>query len=211
MHTEDKHKLLDDMVEIAEACGYEVPAGIDESQLIKAVAEMLEKDQEIEAEARTFFTEAIDFLAEASEDSDEDDSEEDEDEPKEKKAEKKDGESKEEKAEKDSDEKDESVESHFFMNESGEISVSEEMATLMDQMVDLIENSGYDVEAGLGPSAFLEAVEDFLGETTEMEEAKSSWLKRSHAAAIGELGKMHKVGAAKTHIKAFTKPHHAKK
>jgi hypothetical protein len=221
MRADEMTKLLDDMVEIAEACGYEVPEGLDAEQFLTAVMEMVEQDKELDEEARTFFVEAVNALTE--EDEDESASSAPAEEPAKKpfpfkkKGEKEDEEESSSSASKPEEKDDEGKEEgkdeeiHFAV-ENDEVLVSEDMSTMLDQMVDLIESSGYEVEAGLSVADFLEAVEELLKEKPEIEEAKGLWLERAHKAAssayaVGVKGKMQSKGAEKTQVKAFATPH----
>ena len=50
---------------------------------------------------------------------------------------------------------------------------------MLDQMVDLIESSGYEVDPGMEVPEFLEAVETLMSGEVEMDEDRGDWLVRA--------------------------------
>lgn len=81
---------------------------------------------------------------------------------------------------------------HVMLNEeTGELVVSDEVSTLLDGMVEVLESAGYDIEDGMEAEEFVEQVGEVLESDEELDEAKKKALKKSHKAVAAMIKAAH--------------------
>jgi len=81
------------------------------------------------------------------------------------------------------------MDKHAQLNEStGQIEVSEDIASILDGMVEVLESAGYEIEEGIEAEDFLEQVAEVLETDDELGEQKQAALLKSYETVVGVLG-----------------------